>query len=44
MFSVEQRDAVRQRLLRLAEEDEHVVAAAEVGSLAAGRTSISRSR
>jgi hypothetical protein len=36
MFSVEQRDAVRQRLLRLAEEDEHVVAAAEVGSLALG--------
>jgi hypothetical protein len=36
MFSLEQRDLVRQRLLRLAEEDEHVVAAAEVGSLALG--------
>lgn len=36
MFRVEQRDAVRQCVLRLAEEDEHLVAAAEVGSLAAG--------
>lgn len=36
MFSVECRSAVRRRLLRLAEEDEHVVAAAEVGSLALG--------
>lgn len=36
MFSVEQRDAVRRRLLELAEEDEHIVAAAEVGSLALG--------
>ena len=36
MFSVEQRDAVRQRILALAEEDERVVAAAEVGSFAAG--------
>ena len=36
VFSVDQRTAVRQRLLGLAEEDEHVVAAAEVGSLALG--------
>jgi hypothetical protein len=36
VFRVEQRDAVRQRLLALAEEDEHVVAAAEVGSLVLG--------
>jgi hypothetical protein len=36
MFTVEQRDSVRQRVLRLAEEDGHVVAAAEVGSLATG--------
>lgn len=34
MFTVEQRDALRERLLRLAEEDEHVVAGAAVGSLA----------
>jgi hypothetical protein len=34
VFSVEQRDGVRDRLLRLAEEDERVVAAAAVGSLA----------
>ena len=34
MFTVEQRDAVREHLLRLAEADEHVVAAAAVGSLA----------
>jgi hypothetical protein len=36
MFSVERRDAVRGRLVALAEEDEHVAAAAEVGSLALG--------
>ena len=36
MFTVEQRDALREHLLRLAEEDERVVAAAVVGSLAAG--------
>ena len=34
MFTVEQRDALREHLLRLAEEDEHVVAGAAVGSLA----------
>ena len=34
MFTVEQRDALRQQLLRLAEEDERVVAGAAVGSLA----------
>ena len=34
MFTVEQRDALRDRLLRLAAEDERVVAAAAVGSLA----------
>ena len=34
MFTVEQRDALRERLLRLAEEDERVVAGAAVGSLA----------
>src|SRR5438128_2366809 len=34
MFTVEQRDALRDHLLRLAEEDEHVVAGAAVGSLA----------
>jgi hypothetical protein len=34
VFTVEQRDALRDRLLRLAEEDERVVAAAAVGSLA----------
>ena len=33
MFTVEQRDAVREYLLRLAEADEHVVAGAAVGSL-----------
>ncbi len=33
MFTVEQRDALRERLLRLAEEDERVVAGAVVGSL-----------
>ncbi len=34
MFTVEQRDALRDRLLRLAQEDERVVAGAVVGSLA----------
>jgi hypothetical protein len=34
VFTVEQRDALRDRLLRLAEEDERVVAGAAVGSLA----------
>ena len=34
MFTVEQRDALRERLLRLAQEDERVVAGAVVGSLA----------
>ena len=34
MFTVQQRDAVRARLLRLAEEDERVVAGAVVGSFA----------
>lgn len=36
VFTVEQRDALRDRLLRCAEEDERVVAAAAVGSLALG--------
>ncbi|HEX6700458.1 MAG TPA: hypothetical protein VF101_06970 [Gaiellaceae bacterium] len=36
MFTVEQRDALRERLLRLAEEDARVVAGAAVGSLAVG--------
>lgn len=36
MFTVEQREALRDRLLRLAEGDERVVAAAAVGSLAVG--------
>ena len=36
MFTVEQRDALRDRVLRLAEEDERVVAGAAVGSLALG--------
>jgi hypothetical protein len=35
VFTVAQRDAVREHLLWLAEADEHVVAAAAVGSLAA---------
>jgi hypothetical protein len=35
-FTVEQRDAVRQRVLRLAHEDPRVVAGAVVGSLALG--------
>jgi hypothetical protein len=34
VFTVEQRDAFRERLLRLADEDERVVAGAAVGSLA----------
>jgi hypothetical protein len=34
VFSVEQREALRDRLLRLADEDERVVAGAAVGSLA----------
>jgi hypothetical protein len=34
VFTVEQRDALRERLLRLGEEDERVVAGAAVGSLA----------
>jgi hypothetical protein len=34
VFTVAQRDALRERLLRLAEEDERVVAGAAVGSLA----------
>src|SRR5207244_511376 len=34
VFTVEQRDALRDRLIRLAEEDERVVAGAAVGSLA----------
>jgi hypothetical protein len=34
MFTVEQRDALRDRVLRLAEDDDRVVAAALVGSLA----------
>ena len=34
MFTVEQRDALRERVLRLAEEDERVVAGAVVGSFA----------
>jgi hypothetical protein len=36
VFTVEQRDALRERLLRLAAEDERVVAGATVGSLALG--------
>jgi hypothetical protein len=36
VFSVEQRDALRGHVLRLAEEDERVVAGAAVGSLALG--------
>jgi hypothetical protein len=34
VFTVEQRDALRERLLRLAEDDDRVVAGAAVGSLA----------
>src|SRR5438552_17930490 len=34
VFTVEQRDALRERLLTLAEDDERVVAGAVVGSLA----------
>ena len=36
MFTVEQRDALRDRVLALAEEDDRVVAGAAVGSLALG--------
>ncbi len=36
MFSVEERDALRERVLRLGEEDARVVAGAAVGSLALG--------
>src|SRR5919204_1649644 len=36
VFTVEQRDALRERMLRLAEHDERVVAGAVVGSLAVG--------
>ena len=36
MFTVEQRDALRERVLRLAQEDDRVVAGAAVGSLALG--------
>ena len=36
MFTVEQRDALRERVLRLAEDDERAVAGAAVGSLALG--------
>src|SRR6185436_11947097 len=36
MFTVEQRDALRERVLRLARDDERVVAGAAVGSLAIG--------
>src|SRR5690242_15542309 len=36
VFTVEQRDALRDRVLRLAEEDERAVAGAVVGSLALG--------
>jgi hypothetical protein len=37
VFTVEQRDVVRNRVLRLAEEDVRVVAGAAVGSLAVGK-------
>jgi hypothetical protein len=37
MFTVDQRDALQARVLRLASEDERVVAGAVVGSLAARR-------
>jgi hypothetical protein len=36
VFTIDQRDAVRARMLELAEEDERVVAGAAVGSLAVG--------
>ncbi|HYZ88244.1 MAG TPA: hypothetical protein VE620_03005 [Myxococcales bacterium] len=36
VFTVEQRDALRERVLRLAQEDDRVVAGAAVGSLALG--------
>jgi hypothetical protein len=34
VFTIEQRDALRERVLRLAEDDDRVVAGAAVGSLA----------
>jgi hypothetical protein len=37
VFTVEKHDALRDRLLRLAEEDERIVAGAAVGSLAVDR-------
>jgi hypothetical protein len=37
VFTVEQRDALRAPVLRLAQEDDRVVAAAAVGSLAVGQ-------
>jgi len=37
VFTVEQRDALRERVLRLAQEDERIVAGAAVGSLAVDR-------
>jgi len=36
VFTIEQRAALRERVLRLAEEDDRVVAGAAVGSLAVG--------
>lgn len=36
MFTVEQRDALRDKVLRMADEDERAVAGAVVGSLALG--------
>ena len=36
MFTAQQRDALRERVLRLAQEDDRVVAGAIVGSLAVG--------
>jgi hypothetical protein len=36
VFTVEQRNALRARMIQLAEEDERVVAGAAVGSLAVG--------
>src|SRR5262249_30464466 len=38
MFSVEERDRIRDRILELAREDDRVVAAAIIGSFAEGRT------
>jgi hypothetical protein len=37
MFTVEQRDALLERVLRLARDDERIVAGAVVGSLAVRR-------